>query len=154
MSSSVKAIPDGLRGAIPYLRIKGAADALVFYQHAFGAVETMRLIMPDGSIGHAEMKIGDAVVMLSDEFPQMGIVGPATLGNTSVGVAIYVEDVDAAFARAVAAGAVIAHPLANQFYGDRSGQLRDPFGHAWTLSTHIEDVSNEEMQKRLNAIYG
>ncbi len=154
MPSQVKAIPDGCGGAIPYLRVKGAADALAFYQKAFGAVETMRLLMPDGVIGHAEFKINDALVMLSEEFPQMGIVGPATLGNTSVGIAIYLENVDAAFAQAVAAGAEIAQPLTNQFYGDRSGQLRDPFGHVWTLATHIEDVPNEEMQKRLSAMYG
>jgi PhnB protein len=154
MSTTVKAIPDGFRAAVPYLRVKGAVEALAFYQKAFGAVETMRLLMPDGAIGHAEFKINDAVVMLSEEFPDMGIVGPATLGNTSVGIALYVENVDAAFAKAVSAGATVAQPLTDQFYGDRSGQLRDPFGHSWTLATHIEDMSNEEMQKRLNAMFG
>ena len=154
MPNPVKAIPDGCSGAIPYLRVKGAVDALAFYQKAFGAVETMRLLMPGGTVGHAEFKINDAVVMLSEEFPDMGIVGPATLGNTSVGLAIYVENVDAAFAKAVAAGAEVTQPLVDQFYGDRSGQLRDPFGHAWTLATHIEDMSAEEMQKRLDAKFG
>ena len=154
MPNPVKAIPDGCSGAIPYLRVKGAVDALAFYQKAFGAVETMRLLMPGGTVGHAEFKINDAVVMLSEEFPDMGIVGPATLGNTSVGIAIYVENVDAAFAKAVAAGAEVTQPLVDQFYGDRSGQLRDPFGHAWTLATHIEDMSAEEMQKRLDAKFG
>ena len=154
MSTKVKAIPDGFSGAIPYLRIKGTVDALAFYQKAFGAVETMRLMMPNGGVGHAEIKIGDAVVMLSDEFPQMGIFGPVTLGGSSVGVAIYMENVDAAFARAVAAGAEVTQPVADQFYGDRSGQLRDPFGHIWTFSSHFEDVPVDEMQKRLNAMFG
>ena len=151
MPNPVKAIPDGCSGAIPYLRVKGAVDALAFYQKAFGAVETMRLLMPGGTVGHAEFKINDAVVMLSEEFPDMGIVGPATLGNTSVGLAIHVENVDAAFDKAVAAGAEVKKPVADQFYGDRSGGVKDACGNQWWMATHVEDVSPEEIARRMAA---
>jgi PhnB protein len=147
---AVKPIPDGYHTVTPYITCKGAAKALDFYTTAFGAKEIMRYDM-GGTIGHAEVRIGDSVVMLSDEFPQMGAVSPKTLGGTSFGLCIYLPDVDAAVAKAVAAGCTIERPLQNQFYGDRSATLLDPFGHKWTLATHVEDVSPEEMKRRMAA---
>lgn len=146
--------PDGYHTATPYLIVKGGAAALDFYAAAFGAVELMRMPGPAGKVAHAEFKIGDSPVMVADEHPEMGFVGPETLGGSPVGLCLYVEDVDAAFERAVAAGATVMRPLADQFYGDRSGTLKDPFGHVWTLSTHKEDVSPEEMQRRMEAGHG
>ena len=148
MSARVRAIPEGFEHATPYICCKGAAQAIDFYKEAFGAVETMRLAEPNGRIGHAEMRIGGAPIMLSDEYPEMDVISPATLGNTPVSIHIYVADVDTLFARAVAAGATATRPPADQFYGDRSASLVDPFGHKWMFATHKEDVSNEEMQKR------
>jgi PhnB protein len=142
-------IPKGYNGAIPYLIVNGATKAIEFYQRAFGAVQKERMTMPDGRIGHAELRIGDAVIMLADEFPDMKIVGPQTLGGSPVGILIYVEDVDARFAQAVAAGAAIQRPLKDQFYGDRSGTVVDPFGHVWNLATHKEDVPPELMKQRM-----
>ena len=147
---AVKPIPDGYHTVTPYITCKGAAKALDFYKTAFGAKEIMRYDM-GGTIGHAEFRIGDSVVMLSDEFPQMGAVSPKTLGGTPFGLCIYLPDVDAAVAKAVAAGCTIERPLQNQFYGDRSATLLDPFGHKWTLATHVEDVSPEEMKRRMAA---
>ena len=147
---AVKPIPDGYHTVTPYITCKGAAKALDFYKTAFGAKEIMRYDM-GGTIGHAEVRIGDSVVMLSDEFPQMGAVSPKTLGGTPFGLCIYLPDVDAAVAKAVAAGCTIERPLQNQFYGDRSATLLDPFGHKWTLATHVEDVSPEEMKRRMAA---
>src|SRR4051812_33865904 len=155
MAPKVNPIPTGYHTVTPYLSIKGAADALDFYQRAFGAKEIYRMEMPGGKIGHAEIQIGDSRIMLSDEFPEMPDAmaqSPASLGSTTVGIMLYVEDVDARVKRAVDAGATIRKPLTNQFYGDRSANLVDPFGHAWTVSTHIEDVSPEEMQKRMEAM--
>jgi PhnB protein len=149
MTSKVKPIPDGYRGAIPYLCLDRAAEGLEFYKKAFGAVERIRMDAPGGKIGHAEILIGDALVMLADEYPDIGFVSPKTLGGTPVHVAIYVEDVDAFARRATAAGATVRRPLRDEFYGDRTGQFEDPFGHQWTFSTHVEDVSPEEMQKRM-----
>ncbi len=145
---SVKPKPDGYHTATPYLIIDGAARALEFYARAFGATEIMRIDQPGGKIGHAEIKIGDSPIMLSDEWPQMGYRGPSSLGGSPVIIMLYVDDVDAVFARAVEAGAESVKPVATQFYGDRSGTIRDPFGHTWTLATHVEDVSPEEMQRR------
>jgi PhnB protein len=134
------------------LVVNDAAAALDFYKRAFNAEEVMRLPTPDGKIGHAEIKIGDSHVMLADEFPQWGRVGPKALGNTPVSLMIYVEDVDARFQQAVNAGATVLRPVVNQFYGDRSGSLEDPFGHQWTIGTHVEDVPNDEIARRMAAM--
>jgi PhnB protein len=147
-----KAIPEGYEHATPYLCVKGASDAIAFYVQAFGAVETMRLAEPDGRIGHAEIKIGDAPLMLSDEHPEEGVLSPATLGGSPVAMHLYVADVDAFAARAVAAGAKLLRPIADQFYGDRSAVLRDPFGHQWFFATRKEDVDSAEMQRRYDAL--
>jgi PhnB protein len=148
MTDKVKPIPEGYHTVTPYLMIRDAARAIEFYKEAFGAKEIHRMVMPEGRIGHAEIQIGDSRIMLADEFPEMGFVGPQTRGGTTVSLMVYVEDVDAVFDRAVKAGAKVTRPIANQFYGDRLGGLEDPFGHAWHISTHIEDVSPEEMQRR------
>ena len=149
---AAKPIPDGYQSVIPYLIVSGAAKALDYYQKAFGAKERMRLLMPGGRIGHAEIEIGDCVVMLADEFPEMGVKSPTTIGGTPVGICIYVENVDAVFQRAIAVGGKQEKPLQNQFYGDRSGTVIDPFGHKWTVATHIEDVSEEEISRRMAAM--
>jgi PhnB protein len=151
MANTVKAIPEGSESATPYLSIKGASDAIEFYKKAFGATETMRMAGPDGRIGHAEIKIGKAKIMMADEFPEMRFLSPRTLGGSPVTIHIYVEDVDALAAQAEAAGAKVTRPVANQFYGDRAVALEDPFGHVWHFATHIEDVSDEEMQRRAAA---
>jgi PhnB protein len=153
MPSSVKPIPDGHRTVAPYLAIKNAAGALEFYKKAFGAIETYKLIIPDGRVGHAEIRLGDSLIMLADEFPEFGGKAPETLGGSPVSIHLYVEDVDAFFKRALAAGARELKPIANQFYGDRSGQLEDPYGHLWWVATHKEDVAPEEMQKRVQALF-
>lgn len=144
----VKPIPDGYHSVTPYLICKGAAQAIEFYKQAFGATELMRMPMPGGKLGHAEIRIGDSAVMLADEFPEMDVRGPQSLGGTSVSLLIYVPDVDTAFPQAIAAGGKEIRPLVDQFYGDRSGTLEDPFGHKWTIATHKEDVPPEEMQRR------
>ncbi len=144
----VNPIPDGYHVVTPYLCVDGAADAIEFYQDIFGAVETVRMAQPDGRVGHAELQFGDSVVMLSDEFPEMGIVGPKTLGGTPFTLHVYVDDSDRTFERAVAAGSTAVQPVEDRFYGDRSGQLVDPWGHKWNVSTHVEDVDPEEMQRR------
>jgi PhnB protein len=148
---AVNPIPDGYYTVTPYLYVRGAARALEFYKKAFGAIELMRFADPSGRVGHAEIKIGNSPIMLADEFPEMGVRGPQSIGGTSSSIVLYVEDVDARFAQAVAAGATVLRPLKDQFYGDRSGSVTDPFGHVWTLATHKEDVSMEEMQKRSEA---
>jgi PhnB protein len=147
----VNPIPADYLGITPYLSVKGAADAIEFYKKAFGAIEMMRLPGPDGTLGHAEIKIGDALIMLADEYPAYGNLSPKTLGGSSVRLHMYVEDVDAFFEKAVAAGAKVLIPIADQFYGDRSGRLEDPFGHVWLDSTHVEDVAPDEMQRRMEA---
>lgn len=151
MANAVKPIPDGYNAAIPYLTCKDAAKALEFYRHAFGATEVMRMAAPDGKIGHAEIKIGNAVVMISDEYPEMQIQSPQALGGTPVGIYVYVVDVDALNQRAIAAGATVERPIADQFYGDRSVTFRDPFGHHWFFATHKEDLSPEELKTRAEA---
>jgi PhnB protein len=151
MSAKPKPVPDGYHTVTPYLIVKGAAEAIDFYCRALGATERMRLSSPDGKVGHAELQIGDSVVMLADEFPQMGALGPKSIGGSPVGLAVYVEDVDSRFERAVAAGAKVVRPVQDQFYGDRSGTFEDPFGHKWTFATHIEDVPPEEITRRFEA---
>jgi PhnB protein len=153
MSDSVSAIPTGYHSVTPYLLIRGAADAIAFYQRAFGAVEVMRLQGPDGKIGHAEIRIGDSHVMLADEHPEMDFLGPQTRGGTTVSLLIYVPNVDEVFAQAINAGAIELRPLCDQFYGDRSGTVTDPWGHVWSIATHIEDVAPDEINRRFQAFY-
>jgi PhnB protein len=148
MSPSVKPIPDGYPRVSAYLIIDGASDAIDFYKDVFGASERMRIGAPGGKVGHAELAIGDSVIMLADEYPEMDAVGPKTVGGTPVTMSVYVENVDATFDRAVKAGAKALRPVENQFYGDRSGQFMDPFGHKWHVASHIEDVPPDEMAKR------
>jgi PhnB protein len=145
----VNPIPAGYAGVTSYLIIRDADRALDFYKQVFGATEALRLTYPDGSIAHAELKIGDGYLMLSEEMPDMGFRGPLALGGTPVSLLVYVEDVDAVFERALAQGAESKRPIADQFYGDRSGTLVDPFGHVWTIATHVKDVSPEEMQRAM-----
>jgi PhnB protein len=145
-------IPHGYHSVTPYLLVRDAAKALAFYHDAFGADEVMRFEGPPGRIAHAEVKIGDSHVMLADENPGEGFVGPQTLGGAGVSLMLYVEDVDATFARAIAAGATARRPVADQFYGDRVGTLIDPFGHVWSVATHREDVSVEEAKRRMQQI--
>lgn len=149
---TVKAIPEGYYSVTPYLVINGASEAMEFYTRAFGATELFRMGGPGGKIGHAEMQIGNSRIMLADEHPEMGHVGPSTLGGSPVTLMLYVDDVDSVHAAALAAGAKETRALQNQFYGDRSSQITDPFGHMWTLATHVEDVSPEEMEKRMAAM--
>jgi PhnB protein len=151
MSPSVKPIPDGYPRVTPYLIVNGASDAIAFYGKVFGAQERMRMPDPAGGIGHAELTLGDSVIMLADEHPEMGFQGPKTIGGTPVTISVYVDDVDATFSQAVQSGATVVRELENQFYGDRSGQFEDPFGHRWNIATHVEDVSPEEMGKRAAA---
>jgi PhnB protein len=146
--AKAKPIPDSYPQITPYLCIDGAGTAIEFYSKVFGAAERMRLPAPDGKIGHAELQIGDSVIMLSDEYPEMNIRSPKALGGTAVTLNVYVDDVDTVFDRAVNAGAKALRPVEDQFYGDRSGQFEDPFGHRWSVATHIEDVSPDEMAKR------
>jgi PhnB protein len=143
-----KPIPDDYPRLMPYLIVDGAAEAIEFYGSVLGASERMRMPGPDGKLGHAELQIGDSVVMLADENPGMNIRGPRTIGGTPVTLHVYVEDADTAFERAVQAGAKPLRPVEDQFYGDRSGQFEDPYGHRWNVTTHVEDVPAEEMQRR------
>jgi len=145
----VQPIPTGYHSVTPYLIVNNAAAAIDFYKKAFNAVEIMRFPGPGGRIMHAEVKIGDSPVMLADEMPEEGYVGPQASGGSSVSLHLYVDNVDAYFAQAVAAGATIKRAVEDQFYGDRSGTLVDPFGHIWSISTHKEDVSMDEMQRRM-----
>ena len=148
-----KPIPEGYHSVTPYLIIKGAANALEFYKRAFGATELFRMPMPDGRIGHAEIKIGDSAIMLADEHHEMGHRSPQSLGGPGVSLMIYVERVDDVFKEAIRAGAKELQPIKDQFYGDRSGTLQDPFGHVWTIATHVEDVPAEELCRRAQAAY-
>lgn len=148
---AVRPIPEGYHSVTPYLIVRDAASALDFYARAFGASERFRMADPSGRIGHAEIQVGSSIVMLADEYPEMEAVGPATLGGSTVGILLYVEDVDATFAAALEAGAEATRPVADQFYGDRMGSLRDPFGHKWYVATHIEDVSPAELGRRHEA---
>jgi PhnB protein len=137
----------------PYLRVDNAGEAINFYSRAFGAKELFRLTEPSGRIGHAEIKIGPATLMLADEHPEQGILGPSALGGTTFALHLHVEDVDSAFEQAVSAGATVIRPLKDQFYGERSGTVRDPFGHEWLLGGHLETVSSDEMQRRYTALF-
>lgn len=145
---AVKPIPDGYHVLTAYLAVDGAAQAIEFYQRVFGARERMRMQAPGGKIGHAELKIGDSVVMLADEYPDMDFLGPRRRGGTSVTLHLYVKDCDAVVAGAVAAGAKVRRPIKDEFYGDRSGTIEDPFGHVWHVSTHKEELSQSEMRRR------
>jgi PhnB protein len=147
----VRPIPEGYHTATSYLVVNGAANAIDFYKRAFGAKEVLRMGLPDGKIMHAEIKIGNSPIMLADEAPDRGARGPHALGGTPVSTLLYVEDVDALAAQAVAAGARQVRPVEDQFYGDRAGTFADPFGHVWTIATHVEDVPEEEMAERARA---
>ena len=146
--ADVKPIPDGYPQVTPYLCVDGAKAAIEFYSNVLGATERMHMPGPDGKIGHAELELGDSLIMLADEFPEMGVRGPKAVGGTPVMIMIYVEDADAVFDAAVAAGATAVRPMEDQFYGDRTGQFEDPFGHRWSVATHVEDVPPDEMEKR------
>ena len=148
MAGKVKPIPEGYRNVTPYLIVDEAAKAIDFYRKVFKAKERMRMPAPGGRIGHAELEFGDSVVMLADENPEMNARSPRSVGGSPISLLLYVEDVDATVDRAVAAGAKLKRPVADQFYGDRTGGIEDPFGHQWYLATHVEDVSPEEMRKR------
>ena len=145
---TVKPIPDGYHAVTPYLALGDATKAIDFYKRAFGARERLRMDAPGGKVGHAELVIGDSVIMLADEFAEMEFFGPQTRGGTTVSLHVYVKDCDAAFAKAVAAGATVTQPLRDQFYGDRNGTVRDPFGHVWHLATHKEDLTPAEIRRR------
>jgi PhnB protein len=146
--ATVQPIPEGYPQITPYLCVDGASAAIEFYSEVFGATERMRMDDPDGRIGHAELQLGDSVFMLADEYPDLGIRGPKTIGGTPVTMSVYVEDVDSVVDRAVNAGAKLLRPVEEKFYGDRAGQFEDPFGHRWSVATHVEDMSPEEMAKR------
>jgi PhnB protein len=148
---AVKPIPEGYRTVTPYLAVDGAAEAIEYYKKAFGAKERGRMEVPGGKIGHAELEIGDSLVMLSDALPQFSTRSPKELGGTSVSVHMYVEDVDAVVKQAIEAGGTVTAEVADQFWGDRFGVVQDPFGHQWTISTHVEDVPPEEMAERAKA---
>lgn len=152
--SDVDPIPEGYPQVSPYLIVDGAAAAIDFYADVLGAEERLRMPAPGGEIGHAELQIGSGVIMLADETAAMGPPSPGTLGGTAVTLMVYVEDADAAFDRAVAAGATALEPVQDRFYGDRSGQFEDPFGHRWTVATHVEDVPPDEMARRAQAEAG
>jgi PhnB protein len=153
MAGKVKPIPEDYQVLTPYLVCKDAARAIEFYKKVFGATEKMRMAAPDGKVGHAELKFGNSQIMLADEYPEMGYRGPQAFGGSPVSLHLYVEDVDAVFKRAVSEGAKERQALENKFYGDRSGTVEDPFGHVWSISTHVEDVSPEEMEKRAAAMF-
>lgn len=143
-------IPPDYHTAMPYLIVAEGLRALEFYKQVFEAEEMMRLLMPDGKLGHAEFKVGESRIAVADEFPEWKCFGPKTIGGTPVTIILYFKDCDAVIARAIEAGATKLDEIRDQFYGDRSGKIMDPFGHVWIVATHIEDVSVEEMQKRLN----
>ncbi|MGH9762165.1 MAG: VOC family protein [Blastocatellia bacterium] len=149
----VSPIPEGHHTPTPYMAFRSAVEAIEFYKNAFGASEVFRLIGPDGKIGHAEVSIGDSRIMLSDEHPDFGALSPQTVGGCPVKLHLYVEDADATVERAVRAGATLLRPVVDEFYGDRSGMIADPFGYGWFISTHKEDVSPEEMQRRWSAVF-
>lgn len=144
----VNPIPEGYPRVSPYLIVDGASNAIDFYKSVLGATERMRMSGPDGKVGHAELEIGNSVVMIADEFPDMDALGPKAVGGTPVSLLVYVEDVDSVFKRALDAGATSLQPIEDKFYGDRSGSFEDPFGHHWHVATHVEDVPPDEMSKR------
>jgi PhnB protein len=150
--SSVKPIPEGYHSVTPYLFVRGASAAIDFYKNVFGAAEITRMAGPNGRIMHAELRIGDSIVMLADENPQTGIMSPQTIGGSPSSLHVYVENVDAVIQKAIESKAKLLRPIKDQFYGDRSGSILDPFGHMWSVATHVEDVSPEEMKKRMAAM--
>jgi PhnB protein len=154
MADKVRPIPEGYSSVTPYLVVSDGARAIQFYKEALGAKELFRMDMPTGGVGHAELRIGDSRIMLADECPSMEFRSPLAYGGSGVTLHLYVEDVDAVAERAVAAGMKVKRPVQNQFYGDRSGTFEDPFGHVWHISTHVEDVSPEEMERRMTAQAG
>lgn len=154
MSKPVRPIPEGYHSVTPYLLIKGAGEAIEFYKKAFAAVEVLRLQSPDGKIGHAEIRIGESHVMLADEHPEMDFLGPQTRGGTTVSLLIYTPDADAVFDQAIACGATEMRPICDQFYGDRMGTVVDPWGHVWSIATHIEDLPQAEIEKRFTEMFG
>ncbi|MBI4835895.1 MAG: VOC family protein [Candidatus Abawacabacteria bacterium] len=145
-------LPPNYHSIMPYLRMRNAKDAITFYEQVFAAKVVERVDQPDGRIGHVEMNIGDSIIMFSDEFPEINILGPQSIGGASVGILLYIDDVDDCVAKALANGAKLITPVTDQFYGDRSGKVIDPFGHEWVIATHIEHISHEEMQKRIAAM--
>jgi PhnB protein len=154
MPKPVKPIPDGYTPVTPYLTIKGAAEAIEFYKKAFGAEEMMRMPMPDGKVAHAEIRIGGAVIMLHDESPEWKMLSPQTIGGSASSIMLYVTDADAVMKRAVDAGATVTMEMADQFYGDRCGNIVDPFGHKWSIATHVEDVEPDEIRRRAEKMFG
>ena len=150
---AAKPIPDGYHTVTPYLICRGAAKALEFYKEAFGAEELFRMPRPDGRVMHAEIRIGDSPIMLADEVAEMQALSPASLGGSPVGILLYVEDVDARFDRAIRAGGTVVRPVQDQFYGDRLGALKDPYGHVWFVSTHKEDLAEEQIAERARAMF-
>ena len=146
--AKVKAIPDGYPQLTPYICVDNANQAIEFYKKVFGAKERMRMPSPGGKIGHAELQIGDGVLMLSDEHPEFGAVSPRSVGGTPVTLSLYVDDVDSVFKKAISSGAKSLRDVRDEFYGDRTGQFQDPFGHKWSVATHVEDVSPQEMERR------
>ena len=152
--AGVKPVPDGYHSVTPYLIVPDGEAAIAFYQQIFGAKLRMRLRGPGGKVGHAELEIGDSLVMLADEHPEMGALAPPSIGGTPVGIHLYLNDVDAVAAKTVAAGATLKRPVVDQFYGDRLGSLVDPFGHIWHISTRVGDVSPEEIARRAAALHG
>jgi PhnB protein len=148
----VKPIPEGYHSITPYLYVSNAREAIEFYKQAFGAVELFRMEGPKGTIGHAELQLGDSRLMLADEDPAMGVRSPKSVGGTASSLLLYVENVDEVVARAVKAGGTITRPVANQFYGDRTGGVQDPSGHSWYIATHVEDVPPAELERRAKAV--
>lgn len=150
--ADINPIPDNYPRLVPYLHVQNAAAAIDYYADVLGAIVRMRLDGPGDKIGHAELEIGDGLFMLADEFPEIDVLAPPSVGGTPVSIQLFVEDVDAVFARAIAAGGTVLREVADQFYGDRAGQFRDPFGHHWSISTHIEDLTHEEIGRRMAAL--
>lgn len=153
MTDKVKPIPEGYHSVTPYLCINGAAEAIEFYKKAFGATEVFRMDAPGGKVGHAEIKIGDSHLMIADEYPEMGFRSPKSIGGTPIHLMVYVEEVDTVVNQAVEAGATLKRPVADQFYGDRTGGVEDPYGYFWYIATHIEDVPMDELQRRAEAAH-
>ena len=150
--ADVKPIPDNYPRVSPYLIVAGAGAAIDFYVKVLGATERMRMPGPDDKVGHAELELGDSLIMLADEFPEMGALGPKSIGGSPVNIGVYVDDVDTTFRRAIDNGATELQPIEDKFYGDRAGQFLDPFGHKWNVSTHVEDVAPDEMARRAAAL--
>lgn len=151
---TVKAIPEGFHSLTPYLIVKDAKSALTFYQKAFNAQAELELNTPDGGVAHAELKIGNSYLMLTEEFPDMGFVGPQTLGGAGVSIMLYTEDAESLYEQAIEQGCEVMRPMMDQFYGDRAGTLKDPYGHVWTVGMHVEDLTQEELIKRMAECMG